>query len=434
MGRGLGSLTRVLGRAAVVGAALALLAASPSSQERAAGASVVDVVLEARRAEATRERLRDELRGLGREALPALIETLAGAAPEAPALTPDEREALRLAALAWGRDGLAGASRSLLLAGAPAPVRETLLDLLEEVAEPRDLGLAIEVASLPEAPHLGVSLGRVTRGLLEGGLRSHAELPRRILGASDPLRPFLYQALEALPARPRGRVLGETLLHERQHAPLVLERFSATMLASSEEPRGAVTTHLETRLVLAEEDELRYVARAVGVLELVDAVPRLVELLRADDPGVRGEAVDALRRITGQSFGPEHALWSGWYVREIEWRDEHLADTLAALDGDDPVAVFRAVRELCRHRLFRHELTMRLVDLLQHEDTRICEIACASLAQLGSSRAVEPLLQSLEDDPEESVRLSAWRALRSLTRLDLPPAADAWRDALANEE
>ena len=174
-------------------------------------------------------------------------------------------------------------------------------------------------------------------------------------------------------------------------------------------------------------------ARAAGRLEDFNAATRLVELLEHDDTSVRRDSLAALRYMTGLSLRNDQLGWRTWLANEQHWWRDEAPALLRDLAGNDLVRVFSAVNALVSRRMFRNELAAELQPLLFDSDPVLRGLACTALGQIGTTRPVSsPFLALIErlDDREESVRASAWAALRLATGLDLPLSYEAWSSAL----
>lgn len=72
-------------------------------------------------------------------------------------------------------------------------------------------------------------------------------------------------------------------------------------------------TALLQRIVLEQEKDARIqLAVAAGQLKLMDAIDGLIGWLRDDDPDLKAAAASALKILSGQDLGTDHARWSQW--------------------------------------------------------------------------------------------------------------------------
>jgi len=162
---------------------------------------------------------------------------------------------------------------------------------------------------------------------------------------------------------------------------------------------------------------------ALGELGDLESVPSLIELLALDD--VRSNAAWALTRITGQRLPPETEAWSAWLAREEAWYDREMQGLARRLRSRHEDVVAGAVRETVAHPLFRHELSTALCELLFHPRRNLRLLTCRALADLGSTVAVESLIECLPGSDRE-VAAAAQRALEAITGMELGDEPDAW--------
>ena len=115
-----------------------------------------------------------------------------------------------------------------------------------------------------------------------------------------------------------------------------------------------------------------------------------------------------------------------WYAAEVEWWSQVWPTLAEDLSGSNRTQIRMALVQIGSRHLDRHRLAQEVARVLQLDDLEVQSLACTTLGQLGSAAAVPALVCALEhDDPV--VRMSAWNALRKITRLDLPPDAELWR-------
>ena len=168
-------------------------------------------------------------------------------------------------------------------------------------------------------------------------------------------------------------------------------------------------------------------ARACGQLGDDGSVDVLIGLMEHPEERVRQAAFDALARISGLAFGPDPARWTGWYHAEMRWWDEEAESLLVNIERGRGLEFVRAAREALEHRLYRDRIAESFTRALARKSSEEVLLACRALEQLGSTQAVSGLIECLErDDP--LVREAAWRALRSITGVELSPEPDSWSE------
>jgi HEAT repeat protein len=186
---------------------------------------------------------------------------------------------------------------------------------------------------------------------------------------------------------------------------------------------------LRTRLESKHADVRRLAAAIVARGHDVGAFHDLVDLMEDDDSMVRRGASQALRRMTGLGATTDVGRWRSWYAGEQEWRADRIDDDLQLLESADPCVVAATLRSLTQHRLLRDAFLADIHHVLDHEDAAVREIACRTLAALGSPGSAPDLVPLLED-PVERVRSAAHAALLGVTGLRHGPDRGLWRSAL----
>jgi HEAT repeat protein len=169
---------------------------------------------------------------------------------------------------------------------------------------------------------------------------------------------------------------------------------------------------------------------AAGRLRDDDAVPALLDALRAEDRGLVTDAAWALARITGLELRDRSERWEAWYADEEAWWRDRSDAAFARLDSIDPGENVAALIEISGRRAGRGRLAARIAPQLEAGDAVVAATAARVLGQLGSKVATAELVRALElGDPLASA--AAWQALRQVTGKDLPHDPAAWRAAIA---
>lgn len=229
-------------------------------------------------------------------------------------------------------------------------------------------------------------------------------------------------------------------------------------------PEAAVPVLLEIGGAGLNAEERRALADACGRLRDPRLVPLLAGLLSPREPGLRGRAFDALRRIdtaeAARAVQPRlreemdlgrklrmaallgrHGLRDGYpYALEHLSEPELLEDAVAALEAiREPGAVER-LREILRSsndetwnaaavralgRLGDRESAPRLLELVRDLKHPLAAPALIALADLGEERAIPKVREALASRGEELVEAAARAAAKFL------PAADDLRARLA---
>ncbi|MFB6189128.1 MAG: HEAT repeat domain-containing protein [Halapricum sp.] len=154
--------------------------------------------------------------------------------------------------------------------------------------------------------------------------------------------------------------------------------------------------------------------QATGDPEAIEMILLALEKLTSDF--MEENVLDSLKRI-----GPEEALDP--VLQRASKRDKHAIDVLGKIgsddaldtlvdfiDGDgDPALQKTTLRAL--GAIGSEEATQAVANRLDADDATVRSAAARSLGRIGDTRAIEPLGDVLDDDPEDSVRASAAWAL-----------------------
>jgi HEAT repeat protein len=157
---------------------------------------------------------------------------------------------------------------------------------------------------------------------------------------------------------------------------------------------------------------------AAAALDDGEWVPVLIEHLTHENSGLRAESLAALRRISGLGLLGDPAAWRAWYEAESRWHGQRRPQLLAQLSSGETPKVLSAVREYSEHRTRRAEMVDELVRVLEHGKPEVRGIVISVLEHLGSPAACNALAAMTRDSDAKVVE-AAWRALRSISGLEL---------------
>lgn len=185
-----------------------------------------------------------------------------------------------------------------------------------------------------------------------------------------------------------------TLTHQLT-SPDPSERLAAA-LALGGRREAAAAAALVARLAIEDDPYVRENLTWACVQVIDAALPRVLELLHAPDPGARRQAAHVLSKIEDPSLAP------------------HLEGVIADADPEVAVKAFRAAASTGSH-----EVVPPLVARLAEGDTELRDALTTALARLGHV-AVPALIEALGDD-DAAVRAHAAETLGHIGS----PAADA---------
>lgn len=189
------------------------------------------------------------------------------------------------------------------------------------------------------------------------------------------------------------------------------------------------TSLLRGHLSTAEPKLARSAALVLGEFSDPASIEQLIGLLEGSSAG--GEAHWALGRISGLGFSRDQDRWEHWYKKETEFFKRSYDTCLRNLHGPHPGRAVEAIRELSRHRLYRHQVAAELATALRLGQPELRRMLCNALEALGSAPTASSLVPLLQD-PDPVVVKAAWRALKAVTQLNLPLEPEAWTSAIAS--
>lgn len=327
--------------------------------------------------------------------------------------------------------------------------RRELVPFLEDLAS-RPIGPALRreaqrlLGCMGSADHLKL-LARLTQSFQERGTappelragliaamgdilaRDAAALAqmRSLFSESPPgLASSMVEALASLRPHAATRVLADLLGRSPGLDPLLLARLAERGRLRE---NGSENVFESVRRYLRQRDPALVSAAALACGQLGDdgAVETLIGLLDHLDERVQRSVFAALENISGLSFGREAARWTRWYQAEILWWEQEAEALLVRIERGRGLEFVRAAREALEHRLFRDRIAEAFAHGLVRQNGEEVLLSCRALEQLRSPLAVPSLVECLEhNDP--LVRTAAWKALRAITGMDLPPEANSW--------
>lgn len=164
----------------------------------------------------------------------------------------------------------------------------------------------------------------------------------------------------------------------------------------------------------------------VGRSGMISTVPKLVTLLDSKAGGVKDNASWSLARLIGKKFSSaeDARLWLNTELQSGDAKFERLKQQLTTVSVREMPLV---IEDLSKLALQREKVTALLMPLLQHKEPRVRAAACEALSQ---SSAAFQTLRSLVfclRDPSDMVAASAWRALKELSREQLPRSPEVWQ-------
>jgi HEAT repeat protein len=342
---------------------------------------------------------------------------------------PVEEQVLLQATQRLGRASFTALFADGLPADADGDTRRAVLQVLAEVGQRKDVGIAFDLVSVETtpAPRIVSAFEAAVAGMLSRDERVVGELRGRFLDLDDEIACAMARAIAENPSHAGVELLVEMLGFREALDPMLLSQ--ATRAARDLSGPFSEAVRSKARLCLIDPDfqVLRQAAAAVAVLEDFESTELLIGLLEHEREGVRNSAHWALCELTGLRLRADTAGWSSWLETELGWYHEQAPTLRRMLAHGSPVQVSEALRELSLHRYERHRTALEIAQVLRHDNRFLRKQACIVLRQLQSKAPLDSLIESLDD--EEGVATAAHETLRVLTGEDLPRDPEAWRKA-----
>lgn len=354
----------------------------------------------------------------------AVPETVPGSKPEQPAdpRLVELRDGLLREALARLDQGVVVDHLARRGTGdAPLEVRLSVARLLGEARHPRTVDVLLQVAGGIEPIHLSRSyvvqaFEQPLSEALAADPRADSSLSSRVGRLPTEVRDLLMRAAVAADSPATRRFLSSRLTAEEIEQPIVLKAIAASRPGTFQAQEMELDA-LRGRLRSPEPGMRRLAALALGKLEDRDSAGLLIDLLSSEDELEIAAAHEALRWISGSDLGRKPERWNAWLSAEEAWWQDSAPVELQRLASGDRLAVHRALQELLRHPLFRHDVAPEVARLLAEEDEQLAVAGCEALGALGSLEPLPALLELLPS-AEGALRVALLRSLQTLARRD----------------
>ena len=304
---------------------------------------------------------------------------------------------------------------------APLEVRLCVARLLGESRHPRAVDVLLQIAAEIEPIHLErayvlQAFEQPLAAALRADPRADTALAGRVSRYGPQVRDLILRAAAQADSAATRRFLCSRLDADEEEQGIVLGAIAAAP-AGAFQPAPDELGWVRARLRSSAPGLARLAALALGRLEDGESLPELIDLLDSEDALEARAALDALRWISGSDLGRTSDAWRRWLRGEEGWWQAAAPTQLDALSSGDRLAVHRALLELRRHPLFRHELAPEVAQLLYEEDEVLAVAGCETLAALGSREALPALFEALAL-PEGALHDAALRTLQAMARRD----------------
>ena len=176
----------------------------------------------------------------------------------------------------------------------------------------------------------------------------------------------------------------------------------------------------------------RLAARILGAIGSRSAYRPLIGALRDPATDVRFEASAALRRMSGEDFGPDPERWQRWW--ELDSAEREVEESVAADPYHAYIAAlhhpewaYRAYGAKALGQRRDRRAVPSLCGVLWDKDAGVRRAAATALGQIGAPRAVDSLIAAVSD-AEPEVQEAAEFALRLNTGANNGRDTRKWQD------
>lgn len=311
-------------------------------------------------------------------------------------------------------------------------VRLSALDVLGTIGTGADVELLLALTRDPTGEELPprkrrAALARAFERIAERDEELPQALRRALPKAHVALLADVVDALAAPNDRAARRELSACLGSRAEADPLLFARLAKLVDEHGRPDNPALERQALAGLVSSGPRARTHAAELAGALDLMSAVPDLIQATASRDQLERQAAARALQRILGFALPADGEAWPNWAKEEENWWKTRGSRFLAALDMDDPAMHAAAIRELAAARLHRDDVIPSIVPFVHRGDVAFRKLVVSALGSLGGRDAEDALLKLLEDpDPDEDVRLACLSSLRRCTGMDLGENPMVW--------
>lgn len=153
---------------------------------------------------------------------------------------------------------------------------------------------------------------------------------------------------------------------------------------------------------------------AVGRLDDVGSIEGLIEQMKSGSSAMQSRAKEGLEKLADERLGSDASAWANWFAAAIEWHRTVAPEVTRSLRSALVSERSRALLELARYRVFRHDLDESVIQCLGDSDEGVVVIACAVLGHYATASSTSALVDTLEAKSVQ-VRKAALDALHRAT-------------------
>ena len=297
--------------------------------------------------------------------------------------------------------------------------------LLGAIGDARDLQRIAALAPRKPEPSEALtrdafdSLRTATQSILARDARAWAQITD-VVRTTD--RSAARSMLEAVTTQRDPRALAVLSDGARSHpelAPLCVAGVRKVGPSMHADVTGDFVLWMVGELKFARAEHRRGLYQAIGVLDDGTHAGELIGGLQDPDEPTRDSALWALRKLTGLGFSATPEPWLAWLQSETAWNESARTAHRADLESSDPERVAAALRGYAGRLVNRESLAEEVAVVLERDEPELRHLACEVLASLRALSAIRPMAYLLSA-PEDSVREAAWRALETISGLELP--------------
>ncbi|MCP3920534.1 MAG: hypothetical protein GY711_33830 [bacterium] len=297
--------------------------------------------------------------------------------------------------------------------------RDAAIRLLAATGTGRDLprlwSLAVAEEEEQLVPRLEAAALWGTIRLLRAAPEALTLLPAAWRKMPPALTPMLLDSVGTV-GDARALPLIEAVLGDGdEHSRLAIAQVARLALIDPTRVSMRLVVRVRSDLVSQNREEIKAAAVALARLGDTESTSDLIALIESGDRGVDETILWALRELTGMRFPGKRDLWRHWLRTEVDWYERQRPALVESLRTGGRAKAGAALRELAKHGLHRHKLSLEAASALEGgcgPETALT--VCETLKRLDSMSAA-PVLLALHADTDDAVAAAAGKALCSIT-------------------
>jgi len=292
-----------------------------------------------------------------------------------------------------------------------------------------DLALLLRAGQLDSAREHGDDLTEAFTRVLKRDESGFGVIEGAIPVDQPHVWPCVVAGVEGTHSPRAAHVLARWIERHKSIRAACLQYMSRLALSLPKPFPDDVVIGLRAMLERGESDTLPDLLVCMGRLEDDASIPTFLRWLKEGEYSVRQNALWALQITTRLSFREDPKAWATWWRDESSWWDHESASAFASLRRGTKAEKVAALNAIDMRRTGRHRLADEVAPALRDRDEDVACLAANELGNLGSTAAIDELIESL-GPARPRLDKAARTALERITKRKLTGDADAIRAAM----